>query len=68
MTKHYPKGLDDRMRDEDGEIHRKRGDTLIGTIEKEYDVDFGVRADMRLDTFLEKNGYDSLKEALRNNQ
>jgi hypothetical protein len=68
MTQHYPKGLDDRMRDEDGEIHHKRGDTLIGTIEKEYDIDFGVRTDMRLDTFLEKNGYDSLKEALRDLQ
>ena len=27
MTKHYPKGLDDRMRDADGEIRKKRSDT-----------------------------------------
>lgn len=65
MTKHFPKGLDDRMRDENGEIHRKRGDTLMGNIEKEYDKDFGVRSDMRLDTFLDENGYDSLKQALK---
>jgi hypothetical protein len=65
MTKHYPKGLDGRMRDEDGEIRRKRGDTLMGNIEKEYGVDFGVRSDMRLDTYLEDRGYDSLHDALR---
>jgi hypothetical protein len=66
-NKYYPKGLDGRMRDEDGEIHRKRGDTHMGTIEKEYNKDFGVRDDMRLDTFLKKNDYDSLKEALKDN-
>jgi hypothetical protein len=65
MTKHYPKGLDGRMRDEDGEIREKRGDTHMGTIEKEYDRDFEVRSDMRLDTFLKENDYDSLKEALK---
>ena len=43
MATHFRKGLDGRMRDEDGEIHRN--------IEREYDKDFGVRSDMRLDTF-----------------
>jgi hypothetical protein len=66
--KHYPKGLDGRMRDEDGEIHKKRGDTRIGTVEKEYNVDLGVRSDMRLDNFLEQKGYDSLKQALRDHK
>jgi hypothetical protein len=37
----------------------------MGNIEREYDKDFGVRSDMRLDTFLARNGYDSLSEALR---
>ena len=46
------------MRDENGEIHRKRGDTLMGNIEKEYEKDFGVRSDMELATFLSRNGYD----------
>ena len=37
MTKkHFPKGLDDRMRDKDGEIRRKRSDTLVGTLRGEY--------------------------------
>ena len=66
MSKHFPVGLDGRMRDEDGEIHHKRGDTHIGTIEREYDVDLGVRSDMRLDTFLRQQGQNSLSKALRN--
>jgi hypothetical protein len=32
MTKHYPKGLDGRMRDGDGEIRKKRSDTLVKTL------------------------------------
>ena len=63
--KHFPKGLDGRMRDQDGEIREKRGDTLMGNIEKESKRDFGVRSDMRLDTYLEKSGFDSLSEALK---
>lgn len=35
MTKHYPKGLDNRQRDQNGEIRRKRGDTLISTLRQE---------------------------------
>ncbi len=65
MTKHYPKGLDNRMRDENGEIREKNGNTKMGTIEKEYDKDFGVRSDMKLKNFLEQEGYDSLNEVLK---
>lgn len=65
--KHFPTGLDNRMQDENGEIRAKRGDTHIGTIEKTYNVDFGVRSDMRLDTYLKENNYPSLKKALRDN-
>jgi hypothetical protein len=32
MTKHFPKGLDGRMRDRDGEIRKKRSDTLVKTL------------------------------------
>ena len=39
-TKHFPKGLDDRMRDSDGEIRKKRGDTLVGTLRKTYGENF----------------------------
>ena len=33
-TKHYPKGLDNRMRDKSGEIRAKRSDTKVGTLRK----------------------------------
>ena len=33
-------GLDDRCRDNNGEIHRKRSDTLVGTLRKTYGSDF----------------------------
>ena len=60
-------GLDDRCRDLDGTIRRKRGDTLVGTLREECGPDFGsdVRADMRLDTLLHRMGADSLNEILR---
>jgi hypothetical protein len=45
-------------------FRKKRGDTLIRNIEKKYDVDFGVRADMKLETYLEKEGLPSLSKAL----
>jgi hypothetical protein len=53
--------------DLDGEIRRKRGDTLVGTLRQTYGDDFapGVRADMRLDTLLDRTGTDSLNELLR---
>jgi len=67
MTKHYPKGLDGRQRDADGEIRQKRGDTLVRTLRKEYGDDFakGVRSDARLDTVLERTGANSLSELLK---
>lgn len=67
MTKHYPKGLDGRQRDANGEIRQKRGDTLVRTLRKEYGEDFakGVRSDARLDTVLERNGANSLSELLK---
>jgi hypothetical protein len=54
----------DRTRDIIGELRKKRGDTLVKTLEKKYDHDFGVRSDMRLDTLLKKEGVESLKKLL----
>jgi hypothetical protein len=53
-----------RARNESGPLRAKRGDTLVGTIENQYGVDFGVRSDMRLDTLLEQTGAESLSELL----
>jgi hypothetical protein len=68
VSRHCQSGLDDRCRDLDGEIRRKRGDTLVGTLRLEYGPDFapGVRSDMRLDTLLEQSGADSLSDFLNN--
>jgi hypothetical protein len=49
-----------------GEIRRKHGDTLIGTIRQRVPgFAPGVRADMQLSTYLEREGYASLSEALK---
>jgi hypothetical protein len=67
MAKHCNDGLDNRCRDLDGEIRRKRGDTQVGTLRQTYGPDFApcVRSDMRLDTLLDRTGADSLSELLR---
>jgi hypothetical protein len=60
-------GLDHRHRDQDGEIHRKRSDTLVRTLRKEYGEDFakGTRSDATLRTLLEKENVGSLSELLK---
>jgi hypothetical protein len=67
MSKQCTSGLDERCRDEDGSIRRKRGDTLVGTLREEYGEGFGLgaRSDMRLDTLLDRTGADSLTEYIR---
>ena len=46
------------------EIRKKRSDTKIGTIEKQYGVDFSARSDMKLGTYLKANGLPSMSKAL----
>ena len=60
-------GLDHRCRDESGEIRRKNGATLVGTLRNIYGDDFapGVRSDTKLDTLLDRTGADSLSNLLR---
>jgi hypothetical protein len=67
VTKHFPKGLDGRMRDQDGEIRRKRSDTLVGTLRDQYGAGFaaGYRADAKLGTVLKREGVDSLDQLLK---
>ena len=63
-------GLDDRCRDEDGEIRRKRGDTLVGTLRREYGDDFakGFRSDVTLAALLRETNSASLSDYLRRRQ
>ena len=67
MTKHYPKGLDGRMRDRDGEIHKKRSDTLVRTLRREYGDGFaeGYRSDTKLGTVLAREGVATLDQLLK---
>jgi len=66
---HQP-GLDGRHRNQDGTIRAKRRDTLIGTLRDEYGDDFapGIRSDATLGTFLDRNGFESLDDALKHHR
>jgi hypothetical protein len=66
-SNHHQIDLDDRTRDDDGEIRQKRGDTLVRTLRQIYGPDFapGVRSDMRLDTLRERFGEESLSQMLK---
>ena len=65
--KHYPKGLDGRERDKNGQIREKNGNTLVKTLRKEYGPDFakGYRSDTKLETVREDTG-KSLSELVKN--
>jgi len=64
---HCNTGLDDRCRDQNGEIRHKRSDTLVRTLRKEYGDDFakGTRNDATLGTVLENTGAASLSKLLK---
>jgi len=49
-----------------GQFKQKRGDTQMGTIEKMYGKDFGVRSDKQLGNYLKEKGYNSLSQLLKN--
>lgn len=67
MTKHFPKGLDDRMRDRDGQIRKKRSNTLVKTLRKEYGDHFAAdhRANAKLGSVLKKEGLETLDQLLK---
>lgn len=62
-----PRMKGQRGRNDNGPLREKRGDTQMGTIEKIYNRDFGVRSDMELDNFLNKNGLNSLNDLIKSN-
>jgi hypothetical protein len=67
MAEHYPRGLDGRMRDGNGEIRKKRSDTLVRTLRQEYGDTFaaGYRSDAKLGTVLKREGADTLDQLLK---
>lgn len=60
-------GLDNRCRDNDGEIRHKRSDTLVGTLRDTYGPDFakGYRSDAKLGTVKRNEHAASLSELLK---
>lgn len=72
MPKHHlPRGLDGRTRDQNtpkaGEIREKRGDTLVGTLRREYGEKFASHfpSNTKLETVRERTG-KSLHQLVRN--
>lgn len=55
----------DRSRNQDGQLRDKRNDTHMGTIEKKYNRDFGVRSDKELGNFLKENNIASLNDLIQ---
>lgn len=54
-----------RSRNEgDGRLREKRDDTHVGTIERQYGIDLGVRSDMHLGTLLQQRGVQSLNDLI----
>ena len=66
-TKHFLKGLDGRQRDANGEIRKKRSDTLVRTLRAEYGPKFaeGYRANTKLGTVLKREGVGTLDQFLK---
>ena len=54
-----------KTQNQNGRIPQKRGDTLIGTIEKKYRVDLGYRSDAKLSTVLSETGALSLSKLIK---
>ena len=68
MSQKIPQpGLDQRHRDANGEISRKHGNTMVGTLRQTYGTDFaaGRRSDMKLSTLLDQSGAPSLRQYLK---
>jgi len=63
MAKDAPKMRGDRSRNKsNGRLRDTRDDKHVGTLEKQYNRDFGVRSDMHVDSLLKKNGKQSVNK------
>lgn len=64
MAKDAPGMRGNRSRTKSGPLRDKRDDTYVGTIEKQYGVDLGVRSDMHLGTYLKEHRIKSLNDLI----
>lgn len=62
--------LDNRHRDQNGQIDRKHGNTRVDTLRQTYGPGFapGVPGDTQLQNLLDRAGADSLSQYLRASQ
>ena len=64
MSKDAPGMRGNRSRNDDGRLRDTRDDKHAGTLEKQYDRDFGVRSDMHVGTLLQELGIDSVHDLI----
>lgn len=57
--------LDDRSRDENGQIRRKRGDTKVETLKETYSEFDGINGNKLLKTLEKELGTDSLSSTIK---
>lgn len=56
-----------RSRNDNGQLRDTRDDKHVGTLEKQYNRDFGVRSDMQVGTLLDKLGVESVNDLIQSN-
>lgn len=64
MAKDAPGMRGRRSRNQNGRLRDTRDDKFVGTLEAQYNRDFGVRSDMHVGTLLERTGIASVKQLL----
>lgn len=66
MAKDDPAMRGKRSRNQtDGRLRDTRDDKHVGTLEEQYDRDFGVRSDMHVDTLLKQTGHSSVRKLIK---
>lgn len=65
MKKDAPGMRGYRTRNEDGRLRDTRDDKHVGTLEKQYNRDFGVRSNMHVGTLLEQTGIASVNDLIQ---
>jgi hypothetical protein len=67
MAKDAPGMRGHRSRNANGLLRNTRDDKHVGTLEKQYDRHFGVRADMHVGTLLKKRHMKSVNDLIESN-
>ena len=65
MAKDAPGMRGYRSRNADGQLRDTRNDKHVGTLEKQYGRNFGVRHDMHVGTLLERTGKPSVNDLIQ---